>query len=200
MNFELLSSEICTKISLRMWRHGGHLAGQNKETTATLEKLVNLISMKTKEYSIGSHFESSLNWAQNNTKSVEFNSRNNRKVLLIQWNHTKEWPLSWYCVVYLVSFVSSNLCRIEEFINWCYVSHVGYQNKDMAAILMVLLWRICMKTIENLDQPPFYEKFGLALRNIPKTFQRQEQWSQTPNITKSDELNRRNERETFLIH
>ena len=117
LNF--LSFEICTKISLRMWGHGGHLAGQNKETNATLEKLVNLISMKTKEYSIGSHFESSLNWAQNNTKSVEFKSRNNRKALLIQWNHTKEWPLSWYCVVYLVSFVSSNLCRIEEFINWC---------------------------------------------------------------------------------
>ena len=33
------------------------LLGQNKETTATLEKLVDRISMTTKEYSIGSHFE-----------------------------------------------------------------------------------------------------------------------------------------------
>jgi len=33
------------------------LLGQNKETTATLEKLVELISMTTKEYSFGSQFE-----------------------------------------------------------------------------------------------------------------------------------------------
>ena len=75
------------------------LLGQNKETTATLEKLVKFISMKTKECSIGGHFESrwtesktiqnwlvgtirkSLNWVQNNTKLV---SGNNKKALLIQ--------------------------------------------------------------------------------------------------------------------
>ena len=121
------------------------LLDRNKETTDTLEKQVELISMKTKEYSIGSHFESSLNWAQNNTKSFKFNRRNNRKALLIQYNHTKDWPWSWYCVVYLVSFVSSNVLG-WSFCLWRHGSHVGHQNKGMAAILAMLVRLICVQT------------------------------------------------------
>ena len=121
------------------------LLDRDKETTDTLEKQVELISMKTKEYSIGSHFESSLNWAQNNTKSFKFNRRNNRKALLIQYSHTKDWPFSWYCVVYLVSFVSSNVLG-WSFCLWRHGSHVGHQNKGMAAILAMLVRLICVQT------------------------------------------------------
>lgn len=144
------------------------LLQQNKEQTAILKKLEELISMKTKEILSAAILnkartepkttKTSLNWIAVTIEKPSWYNRTTQK------SHHCLCVL--FCILFLllqVTCIDMKRCKLTSRRPYCCTKQ--RQSDQFREIGRA----ISMKTKENLDQPPFWEKLVLALSNITKT-------------------------------